>query len=92
MRNAGFPESTIDTKESVGTDNWNLRDMVAECDVKAELYREEGTEKNRLQTSPDPQERKRWVNEYSLFRNFIHDYEDYIEDMQCEAAHLSQYD
>lgn len=92
MRKAGYPEFTVDTIDSVGTDNWNLRDLVAECDAKMELYKEDGHPKCLLHTSSNPEERKMWSSEYSGFKNFVKDYEMYIEDMQCEAAHLSQYD
>jgi len=92
MIKAGFPECTIGTEHSIGTDNWNIRDMVAECDVKSILYTEDGNPKCLLRHSENVIERKQWVSEYSGFRNFVKNYEDYIEELQCESAHLSQYD
>lgn len=92
MIKAGFPECTIGTDASVGTDNWNIRDMVAECDVKSLLYTEEGNPKYLLRRSENIDERKQWTSEYSGFRNFVKNYEIYAEELQCDTAHLSQYD
>ena len=46
MNDLGYEHNTIGTDFSENTDNWNLRDMVAECDYVLGTFYEEGHANN----------------------------------------------
>lgn len=46
MESLGYEHNTIGTELSENTENWNLRDMVAECDYTLSTFYEEGHANN----------------------------------------------
>ncbi len=82
---------TIGTKLSQGTENWNLRDMVAECDYHLSTYYESG-HMNADLIHGDEDERKAWRSETGKLRRFIKRFKPYITDMKCTTGHCSRYD
>ena len=86
-----YEHSTIGTIYSENTENWNLRDMVAEADYLLSCYYEEGHCRcdNRHLSKEDY---KIWVSETGMLKRFIKAYEPFIEDMICEEGHYSRFD
>lgn len=68
--------------------NWNLRDMVAECDYHLSTYYEDGHVNYDLKAE-DP---ATWKYETKLLRSFINDYKNKINDLVCFEGHCSNYD
>lgn len=56
------------------TENWNLRDMVAECDYNANAGSEMGL----------------MGYEVAMLRRFIKKYADKVQDMKCTTGHYSK--
>lgn len=83
---------TIGTNFSEGTDNWNLRDMVAECDYHLSCYFESGHWNCEMRYSEDEVERKLWRSEVGKLKRFIKAYLPFIKDMKCFEGHCSKYD
>lgn len=92
MEMIGHEYTTIGTVWSEGTEDWNLRDMVAECDYILGCYYEEGHCNGEMRYSDDPEERKMWASETGKFKRFIKRYEPFIKDMVCAGGHCSSYD
>lgn len=88
METIGYEHSTIGTEWSEGTENWNLRDMVAEADYYLSTYHESGHGNNDLKY----EDRKRWISETGKLKRFIAHWEPYIKDMKGETRHCSKYD
>ena len=88
METIGYEHSTIGTEWSEGTENWNLRDMVAEADYYLSTYYENGHGNNDLKY----EDRKRWISETGKLKRFIAHWEPYIKDMKGETRHCSKYD
>ncbi len=81
--------NTIGTSFSENTQNWNLRDMVAECDYVLSTYYETG------HCNCDELKRdnyKAWRSETGKLKRFIAHWEPYISDMKCASGHCSRYD
>lgn len=83
-----YEHNTIGTRLSEGTENWNLRDMVAECDYVLSTYYEWGHCNHDLK-SEEPNE---WKRETGYLRRFIKRYEPFVQDMICAEGHCSMYD
>ena len=83
---------TIGTNLSEGTEKWNLRDMVAECDYQLSTYYEYGHLNEELRHSDNKEERKMWISETGKLKRFIKTYEPFIENMNCFEGHCSKYD
>lgn len=86
-----YEYSTINTNFSENTENWNIRDMVAECDYVLSTYYEVG-HANYDMKSGDIDERIAWQNETELLKAFIKDYEPFVVNTKCVAGHCSKYD
>lgn len=84
--------NTIGEPLSEHTENWNLRDMVAECDYELSTYYEGGHMNEEMRRSDDPEERKIWRAEVGRLTRFIKRYEPFIGDMVCTVGHCSKYD
>lgn len=84
--------NTIGEPLSEDTSEWNLRDMVAECDYELSTYYEVGHLNEELRHSDDEDERKMWRSEVGKLVRFIKRYEPFIEDMVCAVGHCSKYD
>lgn len=82
---------TIGTEFSENTADWNLRDMVAECDYQLGCYYE-GGHCNEEMRRGDEYERKAWRSETGKLRRFIKRYKDEALKMNCNGSHCSQYD
>ena len=74
---------------SEGTDDWNLRDMVAECDYQLSTYYDPGCTNYDMRCSDDEDERKAWRSETGKLKRFIAAYEPFIRDMVCTESHGS---
>lgn len=92
MERIGYEYNTIGMKRSEETDNWNLRDMVAECDYVLSCYYESGHCNCEMRYSDDIEERKMWKSETGKLSRFIKAYEPFIKDMKCTVGHCSSYD
>lgn len=92
MNLIGWEHDTIGTDESEGTENWNLRDMVAEMSYALSTYYEEGHANAEMRHSEYEDERRYWINETGMIKRFIKRYEPYIQNMVCTAIHCSDYD
>ena len=91
MYDVVYEHSTIGTRFSENTENWNLRDMVAEADYLLSCYYEEGHARcDDRHLSED--DYKIWVSETGKLKRFIKAYEPFVEDMICEAGHCSRFD
>lgn len=88
MYDLGYEHNSIGTKYSEDTDNWNLRDMVAECDYVLSTFYEEGHCNESLRYS----DYIKWKSYTSRLKRFINNYNKYILDMKCESGHCSIYD
>ena len=88
----GYEHNEIGTGFSDKTENWNLRDMVAECDYILGTYYEDGHCNADMRTSFDEEERKMWKSEVGKLQRFIAAYESFARDMICTQRHCSQYD
>ena len=84
--------NTIGQSLSEDTSEWNLRDMVAECDYELSTYYEVGHCNEEMRHSYDEEERKMWRSEVSKLTRFIKRYEPFIGDMVCAEGHCSKYD
>lgn len=91
MMTIGYEHNTIGTHYSESTDNWNLRDMVAEADYTLSTYFE-GGHCNEEMRHGDADERKMWRSEVGKLQRFIKRYEPYIKEMKCTSGHCSMYD
>ena len=83
---------TIGERFSENTSEWNLRDMVAECDYQLSTYYEGGHCNEEMRHSDDEDERKVWRSEVGKLSRFIKRYEPFVGDMVCAAGHCSKYD
>jgi hypothetical protein len=92
MNSLCYEHVTIGTKLSEDTTDWNLRDMVAECDYVLSTYYENGHCNYDMKHSDDPDERKQWKSETGKLSRFIKAYEPYVKDLTCAAGHCSKYD
>lgn len=84
--------NTIGQFLSENTSEWNLRDMVAECDYELSTYYEVGHCNEEMRHSHDEDERKTWRSDVGKLTRFIKRYEPFIEDMVCAEGHCSKYD
>lgn len=82
---------TIGTQFSTDTDNWTIRDMVAECDYQLSCYYEGGHSNADLRYG-DAEERKQWRSETGKLIRFIKAYEPFIEGVPEITRHHSDYD
>lgn len=92
MFDLAYEHNTIGTNFSENTENWNLRDMVAECDYTLSTYYEDGHANAEMRTSEDEYERKMWRSHVGKLQRFIDAYKPFIKDMVCESGHCSKYD
>lgn len=89
MEHCGYEHETIGTDFSEDTDDWNLRDMVAEMDYVLSTYYESGHCNNEMRYSDNPDERKAWRNDTARIKRFIVKYAPFVTDMVCAAGHCS---
>ena len=92
MQCIGYEHLTIGTNLSEGTDNWNIRDMVCECDYLLSMYYDEGNINGELRYSDDESDRKAWASETGKLKRFITAYVPFIENVKCTEGHCSKYD
>jgi len=84
MEMSGCEHATIGTRFSEGTEDWNLRDMVAECDYALSTYHE--------YHPVNTDEMKWWRSETGKLQRFIKAYEPFIGGLKCVSGHCSKYD
>lgn len=87
-----YEHNTIGTRLSEDTENWNLRDMVAECDYVLSTYYEDGHCNGDMRYSYEPEERAAWRRETGFLKRFIDRFSPMIADMKCVSKHCSKYD
>lgn len=92
MEIIGYEHNTIGTNDSEDTDDWNIRDMVAECDYVLSCYYEDGHCNADMRYSEDDKERKMWKSETGKLKRFIEAYKPFISNLECSSGHCSQYD
>lgn len=92
MEILGYEHNTIGTSLSENTENWNLRDMVAECDYVLSTYYEDGHVNCDMRFSDYDIERMEWSYEVCMLQYFIKRYLRYVCDMKCTEGHCSKYD
>ena len=92
MESIGYEHLTIGTKFSENTENWNIRDLVAEADYVLLTYYEDGHANGDLRYSEEAEERKMWKSETGRLQRFIKAYEPYIKGIKCYKKHCSNYD
>lgn len=92
MECIGHEHVTIGTRLSEHTENWNIRDMVAECDYTLSCYYESGHCFAEMRYSDDQYERNCWRNETARLKRFIKAYTPFIKDVVCASGHCSKYD
>lgn len=83
--------STIGTDYSEGTENWNIRDMVAECEYWLSTYYECGHCREEMRRDGEDG-RRAWYSETGKLRRFIKAYEPFVKDVTCNQRHCSKYD
>ena len=88
METIAYEHLTIGTKFSESTDNWNLRDMVAECDYVLSTYYEHGHANAEMKYK----DRGTWKSETGKLSRFINTYKHFIGNMKCFSKHCSKYD
>lgn len=92
MYSLGYEHSSIKCTLSENTNEWNLRDMVAECDFILSTYYEVGHCNEEMRHSYNDDERKMWRSDVGKLSRFIKAYEPFIEGMICAEGHCSKYD
>jgi hypothetical protein len=92
MNGLCYEHNTIGTALSEGTANWNLRDMVAECDYVLSTFYEDGHLNGDMRYSDDADERRQWTSDTGKLKRFIAHWLPYISEMACAEGHCSQYD
>ena len=78
----------IISPENPDTENWNLKDMVAEIEYIRSTYYDKNHKNNKLRNE-DPGEFNRRTNR---LRNFIRTYRPFIEGMEAYTIHNCKYD
>ena len=91
MNAIGSEHNTIGERWSEDTANWNLRDMVAECDYQLTCYREGGHCNSDL-IDGTPEERKKWRSDVGRLERFINTYGPFVEGLVCAQGHSSRLD
>ena len=91
MYDVCYEHSTIGTRFSENTENWNLRDMVAEADYLLSCYTESGHCRcdDRFLNK---EEYQRWLSDSGRLKRFIKAYEPFVKDMVCAQGHCSRFD
>lgn len=83
-----YEHNTIGTSYSEDTDQWNIRDMVAEVDYILSTYYEWGHVNEELKEE-NP---KLWHSETGKLKRFIDAYKPFIANVVCFEGHCSRYD
>lgn len=92
MYSLGYEFNTIGQTLSEHTGEWNLRDMVAECDYVLSTYYEAGHSNEEMRHSYDKEDRKMWRSDVGRLIRFIKRYEPFVRNMVCAEGHCSKYD
>ncbi len=91
MMDCGWEHGTIGTSLSENTENWNLRDMVAEADYLLSCYYESGH--CRFEDKFLGEDNRRiWLSETGKLSRFINTYKKFINNIAATEGHCSQYD
>lgn len=104
MNELGLEHLTIGTNFSEDTENWNIRDMVSECQYQLDVCYEEGNANSEgryideymdmycvsYDDAVDAQ--KAWKSKTMKLRNFIRKYEKVAVTMSCTSGHCSKFD
>ena len=90
MNSIGYEHKTIGEPLSEDTENWNLRDMVAEVDYVLSCYYEDGHILGDMRYDED--DIRIWRNETGRLKRFLNRYVPFITDMICTTGHCSKYD
>ena len=83
--------NTIGTSFSESTDDWNLRDMVSECQYQLDCHYEYGNMMEEMRHG-DEYERKMWRSETGKLQRFINRYKDEALKMEGNHRHCSKFD
>lgn len=88
MNCLGYEHLTLGERLSENTEDWNLRDMVAECDYVLSTYYEVGHCNEELKH----EDYKEWRSHVGKLKRFIAHWLPYAQDMACAQGHCSKYD
>ena len=92
MYSLALEHLSIGERLSENTENWNLRDMVAECDYQYGLYFEDGNCACDDYNSEYEEVRKTARSDAGKLKRFVEAYKPYIIGIKCASGHCSQYD
>lgn len=84
--------NTIGTNFSEIHEEWNIRDLVAECDYQLGLFYEDGTMQYEDLHSEDEYTKKQAISQVGKLKRFISAYKPFIDGLKCVIGHCSQYD
>ena len=79
------------TEEREVKANWNIRDLVSECQYQLDTYYEDGHNNHELLNEGE-EGRRMWRSETGKYRRFIDAYKPYIKSIKCHSMHCSKYD
>ena len=85
----GYEHKTIGNDWSDGTEDWNVRDMVAECDGVLNTFYESGHSNEALKNSDSAEDKAFWRRSVKNLCKFIKDYNSQAKDMVCNGYHCS---
>ena len=88
MSAIGLEHNTIGTRESKGTENWNLRDMVAECNYMYNLYMDSSTVYGQMYDN----DYNTWKGDSDMLYVFVGKYKGKISGIKASKIHYSIYD
>lgn len=95
---------TIGDRLSENTENWNIRDMVSECQYQLDVCFEDGNSNSEGRYTHElieyygydeedaKQEHARWLSKTTRLRNFIKKYKEIAMTMDCSDGHCSKFD
>lgn len=91
MSDLCYEHNTIGESYSEGTEDWNLRDMVAECDYILSTFYEDGHSNESLRWE-DADGRREWQSYVGRLTRFINRFAPMTDGMTCTSKHCSKYD
>lgn len=104
MNDFGMEFLTIGTNFSEDTIDWNIRDMVSECQYQLDVCYEDGNANSdgkdiveymdtyAVSLEEAKEIRKAWLSKTKRLRNFIKKYGDIALTTECVVGHFSKWD
>lgn len=93
MYELGYEYKTIGNEWSDCTEEWNERDMVAECDAILSTFYESGHSNEALRNSDNAEDKAFWRKSVNKLCRFVSKYKPLADNMICNGYHnSSKYD